>query len=135
MQPSTPKVGQAGCALSKSWPILIIVRNSSKDIHFRLTAKRKNAAQHAKAGPLCARTKLQSRVEQIGIGRRELVDHHVAATIRKFGQLFRERPILASVAGAICALARLVRKMLVASAMVMRAGAAGASGAGTAGAG
>ena len=42
---------------------------------------------------------------------------------------------LRRVAGAICALSRLVRKMLVASAIVMRAGAAGASGAGTAGAG
>ena len=55
----------------------------------------KEGAQDAQAGPLRARTELQSRVEPVGIGRRELVDHHVAATICKFGQLFRERPILA----------------------------------------
>ena len=38
-------------------------------------------AQDAEARPLRARTELQSRVEQVGIGRRELVDHHVAATV------------------------------------------------------
>ena len=64
------------------------------DIHFRLTAKRKNA-QDAKAGPLCARTELQSRVEEVGVGRRELVDHHVAEAVRVCGQLFCKRPILA----------------------------------------
>ena len=51
--------------------------------------------QHAEAGPLCARTELQSRVEPVGIGRRELVDHHVAAAVGICRQLFRERPILA----------------------------------------
>src|SRR5207247_10370663 len=34
-------------------------------------------AQDAEAGSLRARTELQSRVEPVGIGRRELVDHHV----------------------------------------------------------
>ena len=52
-------------------------------------------AQDAKAGSLCARTELQSRVELIGVGWRELIDHHVAATVGICRQLFRERPILA----------------------------------------
>src|SRR2546428_6906417 len=55
----------------------------------------KEGAQDAKASPLCARTELQSRVELIGVGWRELIDHHVAATVGICRQLFRERPILA----------------------------------------
>src|SRR3989442_15198267 len=52
-------------------------------------------AQDAEASALRARTELEARVEQVRIGRRELVDHHVAATVSIFGQLFRECPILA----------------------------------------
>ena len=46
-------------------------------------------------GSLRARTELQSRVEPVGIGRRELVDHHVTAAVTVCRQLFCERPILA----------------------------------------
>ena len=52
-------------------------------------------AQDAQACSLCARTELQSRVEQVGVARCELVDHHAAATVCVCGQLFREGPILA----------------------------------------
>ena len=92
-------------------------------------------AQDAEAGPLCARTELQSRVEPVGIGRRELVDHHVAATVGICRQLFRERPILAEGRGGdLRALA--IREEDAGGVLDGDAGrSAGASGAGTAGAG
>src|SRR5438034_5394561 len=52
-------------------------------------------AQDAKAGPLCARTELEARVKHVAVGWRELVDHHVTATVGVGRQLFRERPIFA----------------------------------------
>ena len=65
------------------------------EIHFRLTAKRKKARRTPRRVPFRPRTELEARVEQVGVGRRELVDHHVAATVGVCRQLFRERPILA----------------------------------------
>jgi hypothetical protein len=64
------------------------------DIHFRLTAKRKNARRTPRRVP-CARTEFKSRVEPIEFGRRELVDHQIPTTVGVCRQLFRERPILA----------------------------------------
>jgi hypothetical protein len=62
--------------------------------------------EDTEARALRPRTELETRVEQVAIGRRELVDQYVASTVRVFGQLFRERPILRRVAGAMCALSR-----------------------------
>src|SRR5438128_1806759 len=64
-------------------------------IHFPVDGEAKEGAQDPEAGSLRARPELQSRVEPVGIGRRELVDHHVTAAVAVCRQLFCERPILA----------------------------------------
>ena len=71
----------------------------ASEIPFRLTAKRKEGAQDAEPCALRASTELEARVEQVTIGRRELVDRHVAPTVRVCDQLLRERAVPAEGGG------------------------------------
>jgi hypothetical protein len=62
---------------------------------FPIHAEPKESAQRAETFALGARAEIPATIENVDIGRCELIEHHIAALVRKIGELLRERLILA----------------------------------------
>src|SRR5207253_5935860 len=61
---------------------------------FPIHAEPKESAQRAETFALGARAEIPARIENVNISRCELIEHHIAALVRKIRELLRERSIL-----------------------------------------